>query len=70
MIKDRVGTFDQYIESVKIRNKETHEDGHLVVFDFDEKTIFENRDYFFQCWMSHMSPYKALTFFWDYLNEL
>ena len=59
--------FDLYFEAIRVRNKETHEDGHLIAYNFPEHLIEENRKYFQDCWKTQLSPHKALCFLPDYL---
>lgn len=59
------GTFENYLKLVLERNRETAEDGHMVTFDYDELRILEYSYYFKKCYENGLSPYKALTFFYD-----
>ena len=54
--------FEEYIVWVKQRNRETHTDGHLIVFNFTDEKIDGDLDYFRDCWEGGLSAYKALTF--------
>jgi alpha-acetolactate decarboxylase len=57
-------TFEQYWDMVLQRNIETHDDGHLIVFQYPEYILHKRKnDYFTECWKDGLSPYKALTFF-------
>lgn len=53
---------DVYFEAILKRNKETHEDGHIVVFNYKRDFLDERREYFNECCDNHLSPHKALTF--------
>lgn len=55
-------TFEEYMNDIFIRNKETVFDGHAVCFSFSEKQLRSKIYYFIDCWESGLSPYKALTF--------
>lgn len=55
-------SFDEYYRSIKQRNNETHADGHMVAFNFDEMVLDNNIDFFHNCWIYQLSPHKALTF--------
>lgn len=58
-------TFEEYLTDVLIRNRETFDDGHVVMFDYDELQILKYSYYFKKCHEDGLSPYKALTFFYD-----
>lgn len=58
-------TFEDYLVLVLERNRETADDGHIVTFDYTELQILEYSYYFKQCHENGLSPYKALTFFYD-----
>jgi hypothetical protein len=53
---------ETYFDAVLKRNSETHEDGHMVVFKFDETLLKNKIKYFNKCCDEHLSPYKALVF--------
>lgn len=40
-----------------------------ITYDYTEEQIDENLDYFDKCRQRDLSAYKALLFFYDYLNE-
>ena len=56
-------TFDRYFELVLKRNSETHEDGHLVAFTFDEEELWQHLDHFREYHKLGSSPHTALTAF-------
>lgn len=58
-------TFDEYLVLILERNREDESDGHVVMFDYSEKTILEYSYYFKECHKNGLSPHKALTFFYD-----
>lgn len=62
-------TFEEYLVKVLERNRETFDDGHLVEFDYTELQILEYSYYFKECHGRGLSPYKALTFFYDEIEE-
>lgn len=62
-------SFEDYIQLVIKRNKEKFEDGHAVEFTYSEEDINNNHLYFRKCLEYGLSPYKALTFFHDELEE-
>lgn len=53
--------FNQYLINVGIRSAE---------YTYSEELLFEHIDYFKKCYKEHLSAYKALLFFGDYLEEL
>lgn len=53
--------FEQYLINVGIRSAE---------YTYSEELLFEHIDYFKKCYKEHLSAYKALLFFGDYLEEL
>ena len=53
-------TFEQYLIAVGIRSKE---------FSFKNDELFQNTKYFKKCWKSNLSPYKALLFLNDEINN-
>lgn len=61
-------TKKNYLAAVQQRNKETFTDGHMVEFRYTEQQINDNKEYFERCRKQELSPYKALTFFYDHLN--
>lgn len=61
--------FEEYLKLVIQRNKEKFEDGHVVEFSYTDDQIYSNRYYFKKCHEYGLSPYKALTFFHDELEE-
>ena len=61
--------FEDYLKLVVKRNSEKFEDGHAVEFMYTEEQIMSNQYYFKKCFEYGLSPYKALTFFNDELEE-
>jgi hypothetical protein len=55
----------EYLLAVKQRNKETHADGHEVVFNYNECLIDEHKAFFNWCFDNNLSPHKALLYFYD-----
>lgn len=53
------GTFENYLIMVGIRSAE---------YTYDDKTLFNNIDYFKRCQKAGLSAYKALLFLHDYIN--
>lgn len=51
--------FSAYLVSVGIRSHE---------FTYKDNVLFNNIDYFKKCYNDGISPYIALTLFYDYLN--
>lgn len=47
---------------------EEHKQNH-VTYTFSTELVNNNLDYFERCMDRNLSAYKALLFFWDYLNE-
>lgn len=54
--------FEDYFADIQKRNAETHEDGHLIVFNYTNSTLELRKEYFRDCWKNSLSPYKALTY--------
>lgn len=52
-------TFEEYLIMVGIRSHE---------FTYSEQIIFENIDYFKECFKDNLSAYKALLFLDDNFN--
>lgn len=53
--------FEQYLINVGVRSAE---------YSYPEELLFEHIDYFKNCYKEHLSAYKALLFFRDYLEDL
>lgn len=63
---DKIWTdFNTYFNAVIKRNNETHENGHIIAYNYNESIIIDNKDFFRVCWETHISPYKALLFLQD-----
>lgn len=60
-IKIYDGDFNKYLIMVGVRS---HEFTYEV-----ESRIFDNIDYFRNCFENNLSPYKALVFLHDHINE-
>ena len=60
--------FEEYLKLVIERNIEGLEDGHMIVFEYDLRDILKYTYYFKKCHENGLSPYKALTFFYDEVN--
>jgi 5'-nucleotidase len=56
-----------YIQRVKDRNN-LEPNGEDVTFNYNESVIDLYTDYFKRCFRRNLSPYKALTFFYDELK--
>lgn len=52
--------FEQYLINVGVRSAE---------YTYPEELLFEHINYFKDCYKVHLSAYKALLFFGDYLEE-
>jgi hypothetical protein len=64
--------FDEYIEDVKLQLDENATDFHknnYVTYTYSNELVDNNLDYFENCMNTGLSPYKALLFFYDYLNS-
>ena len=53
-------SFEKYLIYLGIRSNE---------YTYDLKELFDNLDYFKECFNRRLSCYKALLFLCDYLNE-
>lgn len=53
-------SFENYLIMIGIRSSE---------YTYEDKTLFENIDYFKQCYEQHLSAYKALLFLNDHLHN-
>jgi hypothetical protein len=58
--KCSIVTFEQYLIEIGIRSKE---------FTFKNDELFQNTKHFKKCWKSNLSPYKALLFLNDEINN-
>lgn len=55
-----MSNFENYLIAVGIRSHD---------YTYDDEKLFQNKDYFTRCFKEGLSPYKALLFLNDYLNE-
>ncbi len=53
-------SFEKYLIVVGIRSLE---------YTYSDKVLFDNIEYFKQCYEQHLSAYKALLFLHDYLEK-
>ena len=58
--KCKIMTFEQYLIAVGIRSEE---------FTFKNDELFQNTKHFKKCWKDGISPYKALLFLNDEINN-
>jgi hypothetical protein len=68
----KLNPFDEYIEDVKSQLDETATDFHksnYVTYTYSNELVDTNLDYFEDCMNGGLSAYKALLFFYDYLNS-
>lgn len=65
--------FKDYIEDVKSQltcnEKDDEDKGKFVTYNYTDKQIDENLDYFKRCTKAKLSAYKALLFFNDHLHD-
>ena len=64
--------FDKYIIEVKEQlccNTTKEYSDNNVTYLYTDEEIDNNLDYFKKCMKNDLSTYKALLFFYDYLNE-
>lgn len=63
--------FEEYIKEVKdqltCNEKDDEDKGKFVTYDYTDKQIDNNLEYFKKCMKSNLSSYKALLFFSDHL---
>ena len=62
---------EEYIEDVKSQlccNNDLYKVNYIT-YDYTEEEIMTNMDYFKKCLENNLSAYKALLFFYDYLNK-
>ena len=62
-------SFEEYLRIVMERNRETYDDGHIIEFGYTEIQIIKYAYYFKKCYEDNLSPYKALTFFYDEIES-
>ena len=58
--KCKIMTFEQYLIEIGIRSSE---------FTFKNDELFQNTKHFKKCWKDGISPYKALLFLNDEINN-
>lgn len=64
-------TIDEYMEDVYSQlecNASDDFKSKHIVYNYTPEEVDINADYFEACFMGHMSAYKALLFFHDYLK--
>jgi len=64
--------FDRYMEDVFSQLEENATEKYKtehITYTFSNALINNNLDYFEWCMSKHLSPYKALLFFYDYLHN-
>lgn len=67
-------TFEKYIKKAYTYlccniSEEQRKKEYVICYDYTEKQIDDNLNYFKECYQKELSPYKALLFFYDYLIE-
>lgn len=65
-------SFEEYIEKVKENlccNMSDDERKVLVCYEYTDKNIDDNLDYFKDCYNRELSAYKSLLWFNDYLKD-
>lgn len=63
--------FDLYLEACILQlSCNSPEENRFITFDYTEKQLQDNLDYFKECFKKGLSPYKALSLFYFALNEL
>lgn len=65
--------FSTYIQEVKellCCNMSEEDKQKYICYLYTDDVIDKHLDYFKECLQSDLSPYKALLFFNDYLNDL
>lgn len=63
---------EEYIEEVKAQlycNATKEYSSEHITYTYTNKQIYDNLDYFERCEKAELSAYKALLFFWDYLED-
>ena len=63
--------FESYLQSAKSQltcNASDEYKSKYITYSYNDEQIDENVDYFKKCFESGLSSYKALLFFFDYLN--
>lgn len=65
-------SFEEYIEKVKENlccNMTNDEKKVLICYEYTDKDIDDNLDYFRDCYNRELSAYKSLLWFNDYLKD-
>lgn len=64
--------FKEYIKDAKEQlfcNASDEYKKEYITYNYSNKQVENNLDYFKKCMKAGLSPYKALLFFHDYLND-
>ena len=62
-------TIKEYLKDVRLQlTQNCKEDAPFITYDYSEKQIQDNVEYFEKCMKRNLSGYKALLFFNDYLK--
>lgn len=64
--------FQTYMERVRSQlecNTDMSKERDYIVFTYSEEQVNQERVYFMRCMRRNLSPYKALTFFHDWLED-
>jgi hypothetical protein len=67
-----MGKFDEYMLDVKSQldeNATEYAKSNYILYTYSNELVDTNLEYFEDCMNKGLSPYKALLFFYDYLNE-
>lgn len=65
--------FEKYIQEVKEQlccNMSEKDKTTYICYEYTENDIDNNIDYFNKCYQDGLSAYKALLFFFNYLQEI
>lgn len=68
----RTGSFEDYILDVKsqlICNASEEYKSKYITYNYSNEDIDNNKNYFYTCYNDNLSAYKALLFFYDFLNN-
>lgn len=60
--------FQTYMDDVRSQLTCNAPNSEHVTFEYTPEQVQEHLIYFLKCFKRNLSPYKALTFFIDYLN--
>lgn len=64
--------FNEYMLDVKSQldeNATEYAKNNYVLYTYSNELVDNNLEYFEDCMNKGLSPYKALLYFYDYLNE-